>query len=210
MNNGKIPQYQLRNEIRNKYKFIANEGSLENLTGSINNMISLLYYEEHNLVDYRGDYLIDIENFIENEIEPLKKEAIRRFDYLHRVWLLSMYKVSLLPDDIKRHISEFIPKEIEYTKKVTTINYYRNIIDTSYFKNIPLDKLYKIVKDNDFIIVFKSYSKKKIINDILDNLILIDIKYLQGFYFNNKPFTLLYDLLLTINTYKKIADKKKL
>jgi hypothetical protein len=57
--------------------------------------------------------------------------------------------------------------------------------------------------------VFKSYSKKKIINDILDNLILIDIKYLQGFYFNNKPFTLLYDLLLTINTYKKIADKKK-
>ena len=209
MNNGKIPQYQLRNELRNKYKFIADEGSIENLTGSINNMISLLYYEEHNLVDNNIDYLIDIENFIENEIVPLKKEAIKRSDYRNRVWLLSMYKVSLLPDDIKRYISEFIPKEIEYTKKVTILNCYRYIIDTSYFKNIPLDKLYKIVKDNDYIIVFKSYSKKKIINDILDNLNLIDIKYLQGFYFNNKPFTLLYELLLTINTYKKIADKKK-
>jgi hypothetical protein len=209
MNNGKLTHYQLRDELRNKYKAIVNEGSIDALTGSISNMISLLYYEEHNLVDYRADYLLDIENFIENEIEPLKKEAIRRFDYRHRVWLLSMYKVSLLPDDIKRHISEFIPKEIEYSKKVTTLNYYRNIIDTAYFKNIPQDRLYNIVKDNDYIIVFKSYSKKKIINDILENLNLIDIKYLQGFYFNNKPFNLLYDLLLTINTYKKIADKKK-
>jgi hypothetical protein len=204
MNNGKIPFYQLENNFSKKYKSIANEGLKTKLTDATGAISSLLYLESCVTCDFvnRCDYLSDIESFIENEIEPLKKEAKRRREYHNRVFDLSMYKVSLLPYDIKRHISEFIPKEINYTQKVTILNYYKTILDSAYFKSFPLEKLYKIVKDDDYIIVYKSYSKKKIIEYILEALNFIDVECSQKFLYGYSSMYRTYKLLLKIKTYK--------